>query len=63
MRAREEKYKSRIRVLEALASGISGQTQINSSVTNGKANVRCNISPGLCLRNNMNNISLSYIVS
>ncbi|OEL16173.1 Kinesin KP1 [Dichanthelium oligosanthes] len=39
MRAREEKYKSRIRVLEALASGISGQTQINSSATNGKANV------------------------
>ncbi|PAN23741.1 hypothetical protein PAHAL_4G113400 [Panicum hallii] len=39
MRAREEKYKSRIRVLEALASSISGQTQINSSATNGKANV------------------------
>ncbi|CAN6177854.1 unnamed protein product [Urochloa humidicola] len=39
MRAREEKYKSRIRVLEALASGISGQTQINSSAANGKANV------------------------
>ncbi|RLN12122.1 hypothetical protein C2845_PM09G16070 [Panicum miliaceum] len=39
MRAREEKYKSRIRVLEALASGISEQTQINSSATNGKANV------------------------
>ncbi|CAL5048232.1 unnamed protein product [Urochloa decumbens] len=39
MRAREEKYKSRIRVLEALASGISGQTQINSSATNGKTNV------------------------
>ncbi|KAF8652021.1 hypothetical protein HU200_062963 [Digitaria exilis] len=47
MRTREEKYKSRIRVLEALASGISGQTQINSSVTNEKANVRCNISPGM----------------
>nr|TKW21881.1 hypothetical protein SEVIR_4G149801v2 [Setaria viridis] len=39
MRAREEKYKSRIRVLEALASGMSGQTQIHSNATNGKANV------------------------
>ncbi|CAN6216593.1 unnamed protein product [Urochloa humidicola] len=39
MRAREEKYKSRIGVLEALASGISGQIQINSSAANGKANV------------------------
>lgn len=58
MRAREEKYKSRIRVLEALASGISGQTQINSSTTNGKANVRCSISSGLYLRPNMNNMSL-----
>ena len=60
MRAREEKYKSRIRVLEALASGISEQTQINSSATIGKANVRCNISSSLCLRPDMNNISLSY---
>ncbi|XP_062229006.1 kinesin-like protein KIN-14M isoform X3 [Phragmites australis] len=39
MRAREEKYKSRIRVLEALASGTNGQTQVNSSATNGKAHV------------------------
>ena len=60
MRAREEKYKSRIKVLEALASGISGQTQIHSSATIGKANVRCNISSSLCLRPDMNNISLSY---
>jgi len=60
MRAREEKYKSRIKVLEALASGISGQTQIHSSETIGKANVRCNISSSLCLRPDMNNISLSY---
>jgi kinesin family member C2/C3 len=37
MRAREEKYKSRIRVLEALASGANGQ--VNSSVTNGKTHV------------------------
>lgn len=40
MRAREEKYKSRIRVLEALASGTSGQMQISSSATNGKTNVK-----------------------
>jgi len=39
MRSREEKYKSRIKVLEALASGISGQTQIHSSATIEKANV------------------------
>ncbi|KAL6876396.1 hypothetical protein ACP4OV_012968 [Aristida adscensionis] len=37
MKAREEKYKSRIRVLEALASGTSGQTEVNSIMTNGKA--------------------------
>ncbi|XP_002437142.2 kinesin-like protein KIN-14M isoform X2 [Sorghum bicolor] len=36
IRAREEKYKSRIRVLEALASGTGGQIQINSSAANGK---------------------------
>uniref|UniRef100_A0A0E0LCJ8 Kinesin motor domain-containing protein n=1 Tax=Oryza punctata TaxID=4537 RepID=A0A0E0LCJ8_ORYPU len=39
MKAREEKYKSRIRVLEALASGTSEQTHVNSSATNGKAHV------------------------
>ncbi|AQK82591.1 P-loop nucleoside triphosphate hydrolase superfamily protein with CH (Calponin Homology) domain [Zea mays] len=39
IRAREEKYKSRIRVLEALASGTGGQMQINSSAANGKINV------------------------
>ncbi|PNT75807.1 hypothetical protein BRADI_1g38040v3 [Brachypodium distachyon] len=41
MKAREEKYRSRIRVLEALASGTSGQNQIqvSSSATNGKAHV------------------------
>lgn len=39
MKAREEKYKSRIRVLEALASGTSGQTHVNSSATNGKTHV------------------------
>lgn len=39
MKAREEKYKSRIRVLEALASGTSDQTHVNSNATNGKAHV------------------------
>ncbi|WVZ79820.1 hypothetical protein U9M48_027352 [Paspalum notatum var. saurae] len=39
MRTREEKYKSRIRVLEALAGGASGQMQMYSSITNGKTNV------------------------
>ncbi|KAL6602840.1 hypothetical protein ACP70R_043201 [Stipagrostis hirtigluma subsp. patula] len=39
MKAREEKYKSRIRVLEALASGASGQAQANSNATNGKTHV------------------------
>jgi len=39
IRAREEKYKSRIRVLEALASGTGGQMQINSSAANGKINI------------------------
>ena len=42
MKAREEKYKSRIRVLEALANGNSGQVQ-SSSATNDKAHVSvCN---------------------
>jgi hypothetical protein len=31
IKAREEKYQSRIRVLEALAGGASGQTHVNSS--------------------------------
>ena len=39
MKAREEKYKSRIRVLEALASGNSGQIHVSSSATNDKAHV------------------------
>ncbi|KAE8817330.1 kinesin-4-like [Hordeum vulgare] len=39
MKAREEKYKSRIRVLEALASGTSGQMHVSSNATNGKAHV------------------------
>ncbi|KAJ1259539.1 hypothetical protein BS78_10G164100 [Paspalum vaginatum] len=39
MRTREEKYKSRIRVLEALAGGASGQMQMYSNTTNGKTNV------------------------
>lgn len=42
MKAREEKYKSRIRVLEALASGTSDQTHVNSNATNGKAHVKFN---------------------
>lgn len=63
MRAREEKYKSRIRVLEALASGTNGQTQVNSSATNGKAHVKfgdgdLNMSSSLQLKpSNMNNQS------
>ena len=36
MKAREEKYKSRIRVLEALASG---KIHVSSNATNGKAHV------------------------
>uniref|UniRef100_A0A0D9WR62 Kinesin motor domain-containing protein n=1 Tax=Leersia perrieri TaxID=77586 RepID=A0A0D9WR62_9ORYZ len=43
MKAREEKYKSRIRVLEALASGTSGQTHVKSSATNGKAHVSVDV--------------------
>ncbi|KAG8094504.1 hypothetical protein GUJ93_ZPchr0012g19181, partial [Zizania palustris] len=39
MKAREEKYKSRIRVLEALAHGTSGQTHAYSSAANGKAHM------------------------
>ncbi|KAM0908229.1 hypothetical protein ACQ4PT_015595 [Festuca glaucescens] len=39
MKAREEKYKSRIRVLEALASGNSGQIHVSSSATNDKEHV------------------------
>ncbi|XP_044423248.1 kinesin-like protein KIN-14M isoform X2 [Triticum aestivum] len=39
MKAREEKYKSRIRVLEALASGTSGQIHVSSNAANGKAHV------------------------
>jgi hypothetical protein len=39
MKAREEKYKSRIRVLEALASGNSGQIHVSSTATNEKSHV------------------------
>ncbi|XP_047082982.1 kinesin-like protein KIN-14M isoform X2 [Lolium rigidum] len=39
MKAREEKYKSRIRVLEALANGNSGQIHVSSSATNDKEHV------------------------
>ncbi|XP_040381013.1 kinesin-like protein KIN-14M isoform X2 [Oryza brachyantha] len=39
MKAREEKYKSRITVLEALASGTGRQTHVKSCAENGKAHV------------------------